>query len=315
MLPKKIILFVLLSAFVTLAAHTATSGNSHNANPAVPAPPKTNVEPVKETINGVEITDPYRWLEDQNSPETRAWINAQNAYTDSLLSKVPGRDVTEKEIAALSKIDAMGAPRVENDRYFFSKRSADQDQASLYMRKGLQGKDELLIDPLPMSPNHTVTVNLNDVSIDGSMLAYSIRQGGADEVTPHLFDVDAHKDLPDSFPKGRYAGISLTGDKSAVYYSLVTKEGPRVFVHKVGTNSANDTEIFGKGYGPEKIISVGVSEDDHYLQITVSHGSADVTELYFQDLKNKGPIVTLVKDLPSGFFGQIAGDKMYVRTN
>jgi prolyl oligopeptidase len=184
------------------------------------------------------------------------------------------------------------------------------------MRASLTGKDELLIDPLPMSDRHTVTVNLMAVSRDGSLLAYGVREGGADEVTPHLFDVDTRKDLADVFPKGRYSGFSILNDKRGVYLTRDTDDGPRVFFHKIGTATAADHEIFGKGYGPENIITSSVSRDNHYLQITVLHGSSgDHTEIYVQDLAARGPIVMLVKDIPSGFYGQIAGDRMYVRTN
>jgi prolyl oligopeptidase len=184
------------------------------------------------------------------------------------------------------------------------------------MRQGLTGKDELLIDPLPMSAHHTVTVNLSSVTRDGSLLAYSVREGGADEVTPHLFDVEARKDLADVFPKSRYSGFSLLNDKSGVYLTRDTADGPRVFFHKIGTETASDTEIFGKGYGRENIITTTVTRDNRYLQINVLHGSSgDHAEIYVQDLAAKGPIVTLVKDVLSGFNGQIAGDRMYVRTN
>src|SRR6476646_1284670 len=194
---KKASLPALFSFLVALAASAAVLASSTDGNPA--SPPKTTVTEVRETVQGTEIVDPYRWLEDQNSPETRAWIDAQNAYSDSLLSKLPGREALQKQVSALIKIDSMGAPTVMNGRYFFSKRLADQDQSSIFLRKGLDGKDELLIDPLPMSAKHTVTVNLTSVSRDGSLIAYAVREGGADEVTPHLFDVDARKDLADVF--------------------------------------------------------------------------------------------------------------------
>ena len=148
------------------------------------------------------------------------------------------------------------------------------------------------------------------------MLGYAVREGGADEVTPHLFDVNTHKDVADIFPKARYSGFAILNDKSGVYLTRDTAEGPRVYFHKIGTETAADKEIFGKGYGKETIIGSSVTRDNHYLQITVSHGSSgDHTEIYFQDLASKGPIVTVVKDIPSGFYGQIAGDRMYVRTN
>jgi prolyl oligopeptidase len=264
----------------------------------------------------VEITDPYRWLEDQNSPETRAWIDAQNAYTDSIIPKLPGREALKQRVSALVKIDTMSAPMVRYGRYFFFKRQADQDQAVLFLRDGLQGKDQVLVDPLPMSPDHTVTVGLFDVSKDATMLAYVIRHGGADEVEPHLFDVDARKDLPDSFPKGRYSGFSIALDKSGVYLTRLTPEGPRVYFHKIGDPAAAEVEMFGKGYGPEKIVSSGLSDDGRYLTITVSYGSAaERTEIYYADVSKKGPVVPVVTDLKAASFGQIEGDRLFVRTN
>ncbi|HET9365432.1 MAG TPA: prolyl oligopeptidase family serine peptidase, partial [Candidatus Angelobacter sp.] len=319
MTPRKITLLSLLSLLLLLFPLTvsiAALGNPHDGNSAIAAPPKTAVHEVKELVQGTEIVDPYRWLEDQNSPETRAWIDEENAYTDSLISKIAGREELQRQVSALIKIDTMTAPQVRNNRYFFSKRRADQDQSSLYMRKGLSGQDELLVDPLPLSPNHTVTVGINSITKDGKLMAYFVRHGGADETTPHLFDVDTHKDLPDVFPKARYSGVAVLNDKSGVYLTRDTTEGPRVYFHKIGTDSANDTEIFGKGYGPEKIITSSVTQDNHYLQITVLHGSAaNHSEIYIKDLANNGPIVTIVKDVEASFSGQIAGDRMYVRTN
>jgi len=313
---KNISLSLLLSFLLALAAGAVALKDPSDASSAVAAPPKTAVNAVKETVQGTVIVDPYRWLEDQNSPETRAWIDAQNAYSDGILSKLPGREAIRQQVSALIKIDSMGAPVVMNNRYFFTKRQAEQDQSSIFMRKGLAGNDELLIDPLPMSAHHTVTVNLSSVTRDGSLLAYSVREGGADEVTPRLFDVEARKDLADVFPKARYSGFSILNDKSGIYLTRDTAEGPRVFFHKIGTETASDTEIFGKGYGRENIITTTVSRDNHYLQINVLHGSSgDHSEIYVQDLAAKGPIVTLVKDVLSGFNGQIAGDRMYVRTN
>ncbi len=145
-------------------------------------PPKTEVNEVKEMVQGVEIIDPYRWLEDQNSPQTRAWIEAQNSYTESLLAKVPGRDELKEKISKFLKIDAMGTPIARNGRYFFTKRAADQDQSQLFMRKGLTGPDELLVDPLAMNPQHTTTVGFADVLPDGSLIAYGVRQGGCRKV-------------------------------------------------------------------------------------------------------------------------------------
>ncbi len=316
---RRISLVFLLAVFLlslSTAAPVQTLRPAHAADIAVIGPPKTEVKEVRETIHSVEIVDPYRWLEDQNSPQTRAWIDAENAYTDSLISRIPGREALKQNVAALLKIETMSTPVVRNGRYFFSRRRPDQDQALLYMRKGLTGKDELLVDPLALSKEHTITVGLNAVSRDGSLIVYALRHGGEDETVPHLFDVDAHKDLPDQFPHADYFGISILPDKSGLYLTRRTPEGPRVYFHKIGTNAGDDVEIFGKGYGPEIIIISSVSIDGRYLLISVSHGSAATkTEVYVQDLKNKGPIVPIVNDVTAAFNPVIAGDKVYLRTN
>ncbi len=317
---RRISLVFLLAVFLlslsTAAPAVQTLRPARAVDIAVIGPPKTEVKEVRETIHGVEIVDPYRWLEDQNSPQTRAWIDAENAYTDSLMNRIPGREALKQKVAALLKIETMSTPVVRNGRYFFTRRQPDQDQALLYMRKGLTGKDELLVDPLALSKEHTITVILNAVSRDGSLIVYALRHGGEDETVPHLFDVNAHKDLPDQFPHADYFGISILPDKSGLYLTRRTPEGPRVYFHKIGTNAGDDVEIFGKGYGPEMIISGSVSIDGRYLVITVNYGSAATkTEVYVQDLKNKGPIVPIVNDVTSAFYPVIAGDKIYLRTN
>jgi prolyl oligopeptidase len=311
--PHKYAPSVLSAIFLLGTFSLSAQAPRATASPGVPA---TAVNEVKETIHGVDIIDPYRWLEDQNSPQTRSWIDAQNAFTDSLLAKIPGRDALRQSVSGFLRTETMSIPTVRNDRYFFTRRQPDQDQSLLYMRRGATGKDEVLVDPLALNPQHTTTVNLVGVSDDGSWMIYALREGGEDETTRYLFDVDAHKNLPDKFPRARYSGMSITPDKSAVYYTKVMPEGPRVFVHKVGTDVDKDVEIFGKGYGPEKIIGSGLSQDGRYLLIEVSYGAAAVkTDVYFQDLAAKGPIRPVVNDLDAAFNARIGGDKMYLLTN
>ena len=279
-------------------------------------PPETKKEEVKETIHGVEITDPYRWLEDQNSPETRAWIDTQNAYTKSVLGDLPGRAAVEERIGELLKVDISSTPMERKGRYFFSRRHADRDLPILYVRKGIQGPDEVLVDPHSLSADHTTSVNFLDVASDGTLVAYGARQGGEDEITVKLLQVEGRRDLPDVLPRARYSGVAITGDRGAIYYSKQTKEGPRVFRHKMGTDVAEDVKLFGDGYGPEKIVSVGLSDDARYLVLVVFHGSAAAqTEVYFQDLVTGGPIQTVVNDVKARFLPSTAGDRMFLQTN
>jgi prolyl oligopeptidase len=280
------------------------------------APPPTRVVNVTETIHGVTVTDPYRWLEDQNSPETRAWINAQNAYTDSILSSAPGRDKIRQRLEQLLKIDIIGAPFERGGRYFIRKRRADQNQFVIYMRKGLTGKDEVVIDNNTLSADQTTTANIVDVTTDGKYMAYGIRQGGEDEIAVSIRNLDTGKDLPDKLARARYFGVSLKPDKTGMYYTRFEKEGPRVYYHALGTDVAGDRRIFGDGYGPGTIIGGNLSDDGRYLLLVVSFGSsADKTEVWIKDVQADGPITPIVKDIPARFSPEIAGDHLFLQTN
>jgi len=279
-------------------------------------PPATRTDNIKETIHGVTIADPYRWLEDQNSPETRKWIDQQNAYTRSVLDKIPGRGQLKDQLSRLMKIDVTGVPAERGGRLFFLRRLAAQDQAVLYMRPAAGGRDEMLVDPNPMSADHTTSVTLLDVSYDGKLLAYGIRQGGEDETTVTFLNVDTRKELSDRLPRGRY-GISIKPDRTGFYYSKYEKDGTtRIYYHAFGKPAASDPQIFGKGYGPENDISAYVTDNGRYLIIQVTKGSAeDETELWMQNLASSGPIVPIVKGIKAAFIGHAAGDTLFIRSN
>jgi prolyl oligopeptidase len=286
------------------------------ATATVSKPPETRIEVVRDTLHGQVIEDPYRWLEQQNAPETRRWIEAQNAYTDALLGAVPGHDRVHARLEQLVKVDAQGTPFERSGRYFYTRRLASQAINVLCMRQGLNGKEQVLIDPHPLSPDQTTTVSFLDVSDDGKRMAYATRIGGEDEVAVAFRDIETGKDLPDRLPRARFLGIKMTADQKGVYYSRHTAEGSRVYYHAMGTDPAADQLLFGTGYGPGKIINVTVSEERRWLQITVNHGSGtERSEVYVMDLVNGGPVVPVVNDVLAYFTGQIAGDTMYLRTN
>lgn len=278
-------------------------------------PPKTRAEDVKDTIFGATIADPYRWLEDQNSAETRAWIDEQNRYTDSILQALPGRDQISRRLAELLKIDTISIPFERGGRYFFSKRRADQNQPVIYMREN--GKDTALIDPNAWTKDQTSSASMMEVSQDGKLLMYGIREGGADEVTGVIMDIDSRKELPDRFPKGRYFGITMTPDKKGLYYAKYQNGvGSRIMYHEMGADISKDVEIFGKGYGPTQIISPDVSRDGRWLTIFVSHGSAArKIEVYIKDLEKNGPITSIVNDVEASFSGTIEGGQLFMLTN
>ena len=174
----------------------------------------------------------------------------------------------------------------------------------------------MLLDPHGLSADHSVSVNFEDVSLDGRVVAYGVRNGGQDEVEIRFMDVDTRGELKDALPRGRYEGVAVAADRSAVYYSRQTDQGPRVFRHVMGTDVARDEEIFGKGYGPEKYIDIGLSADGRWLKMEAEHGSAGLkVDVYVRDLRKNTPVVTIVNDVDASFTGAIGGDRLYLLTN
>jgi prolyl oligopeptidase len=299
---------LIVSGLIMLCAATAFA--------QTPAPPATRQDNVKETIHGVEIVDPYRWLEDQDAKEVRDWVSAENAYTHSQLDKLPSRPAIYKRLMEMLRHDTMGSPFLrENGYYFFTKKGADQDLPSIFRRKGPSGPDELLIDPQPMSPDHTTSVTMEDVTDDGSRMIYAVRHGGEDETELHIMDANAHHDLPEVFPRALYYGVSWKKDKSGFYYTVGRRDsGKRMYYHALGTEVAKDKEIFGEGYGPDTWIDGGVSENGRYLLISVQAGWAK-DDLFIQDIQENGPVRPLIKDLNAHFTPKFAGDYLIVQTD
>jgi prolyl oligopeptidase len=281
------------------------------------AQPPTKAEPVTETLHGVTITDPYRWLEDQNSPATRAWLEAQESYARPMLDAIPGRDALRKKLDALLRIDVIGTPEVHQGRYFFARKLAGEDRYSLMVRQGFGGKDEVLVDPKVATDEPTTALSYLDISDDGNLVAFGARRGGEDEVSVRLVDVRSRKFLGDALPRGRYFGFALKHDKSGFYYSRHSNEvGSRVFYHAMGTPVSDDREIFGKGYAPSHLIACGVSDNGRWLLISVQEGvPAKHSEVWFQDLHTPGaPIRNLVKD-DAEFNIALGGDWLFLLTN
>jgi len=305
-----------VSSFVPMVLVLSSLGFAQSPDAGANAPPPTRRGDVQETLHGVTISDPYRWLEDQNSPETRAWINQQNEYTHKLLDRWPGRDRLRSRLAELMKVEQINVPLERHGRLFYRKRAADQVQFVIYTRQGDEGKEEVLIDPNPMSPDHSTNVEVMDASKDGKLLAYGIRQGGKDETELHMLDVDARHDLADVLPPRVYFDVSFLLDHSGFYYSTMADDGPRVRFHKMGTKADADTDVFGKGYTKQDIIVGDVSEDGRHLVFHVLHGAnADKVEIWVQDLAKMGPIEPVIKDLDARTFAFPVGDELFLHTN
>ena len=219
---------------------------------ALTGPPPSRKDSTVDRVHGIDIADPYRWLEDQDSPDTRAWIEAQNAYTDAVIGPLPGKGRIEKRIAELMKIETTSVPVVRGGRYFYAKRRAAQNLSVIYLRSSREAGEEILIDPHPLSADHSTSVGIMDVSPDGSTLVYGIRAGGEDEVTVRIMDVETRKELPDALPRARYSGISITRDKQLLYYSRQTPDGPRAFVHRMGADPRPTRRSSARVTAPKK---------------------------------------------------------------
>lgn len=280
-------------------------------------PPPTRVDPVTETIHGVPITDPYRWLENQNAPETRAWLVEQNKFARHYLDAIPGRDEIRKALESLQKIDSLSSPVEVEGRYFFSRRLASEDRRSLLMRRGFKDNDEILVDPAKVASDPASSISYADITPDGKMIAYSIRRGGEDEAEVHLMDVATRKELPDTLPRGRYFGIAIKPDKSGCFYSrFEAGKGFRVYYHAMGSPASSDQMIFGEGYGPGWFVGVGLDESGRWLTITTGEGvPAAHSELFVRDLKAGGEIRNILKAANADFDAEMAGDYLLLTTN
>jgi prolyl oligopeptidase len=301
---------------LTLSFEIAGLAAAQEVSPTAKCPPAARTDSAKDAFGGTVVADPYRWLEDQDSPETRAWIAAEQKCTDAVLRRLPGRVQFSKRLGELLHSDSFETPTERGGRYFFRKRLAGQDLYVLYLRRGLNATDEVLIDPLSWSADHSVSVTLENVSRDGKFVFYGRRDGGQDEITPRILDVDREQSLPDAFIKGQYFALEPTPDNKAVYYSLVTPDGPRAFYHRMGADPAKDQMIYGNGLGKDKILSMQLSEDGAYLIYLIVYGSgSERTELYVQNVKENGPVVAVANDEKALFYPAFAGNRLYILTN
>jgi len=302
-------------ASATLSVLVVVAATRISLPAQISPPPATRQDNVHEVIHGVEVVDPYRWLENQDGRETREWIAAQNAYTQSLLNPLPMRERIYKRLMEMYRHESISQPKEENGSYFFMKRGADQDLWSIYVRTGPDGPDELLVDPQPLSPDHTTSVTLEGASQDGKFVAYGVRRGGEDETEIHVFDVTSGHDLPDRLPRALYLGLSWEKDGRAFYYTRAQRDvGKRIYRHVLRTDPAQDTEIFGKGYGPDVWVSPYASRDGRYLLATVQKGWQS-SELFLQDLAGHGPFRSLTAGIAARFEPQFAGDNLIVQTD
>jgi prolyl oligopeptidase len=304
-------------AVVYLAILVSLTALASSAQTTSIAPPPTAIEPKQETIHGVVVSDPYQWLEDSSSTRTRAWIEAQQNYTASLLGRRPEIASVRKDVFDLVNLEQAERVLFRNGRYYILKKAAGQEIASLYVRNGESGKDDLLIDPSGWSPDHSDTIELLDASRDGKLIAYSVRHGGRDQTSIHFYDADRRRDLPDVLPEARYIewAMPLSPDGQRAFYVKIEDAGPRLYEHRLGTQPARDPLLFGSDMGPQMILLSSLSEDGATLLIHALQGASDVSDVYLKDLRTNLPVKPIVKGIAATFLAVAEGNRLYIQTN
>ena len=290
---------------------TACSAPSDPPKPALTYP-ATTMGTVAEDYHGTKVPDPYRWMENLDSPDVAAWVKAQNAVTDPYLAALPRRKALNERLTALWDYPRVGLPSLEGGQMFYAKNSGLQRQAPIFRRDGIDKPPTLVIDPNVISEEGTVSFAEYKVSPDAKFMAYGLAEGGADWETIHVRDLPTGKDLADEVRWMRFSGISWTKDAKGFYYSRYPEppkgkvleaalSGHTLYYHRVGTPQSEDLLVYERKDLPGWIINGGVTEDGRYLLILMFEGSGNKNRLYAADLGNaktpnlKAPIKPVVE--------------------
>ena len=290
-----------------------------------PPPPGTARDPVADTIHGVEFTDDYRWLEDQYSPATRAWIAEQNAYAELVVGDTALRAELAGRLRELMDVPGALLPRRAGDYEYFSMRRPGREAGAIHRRPAPaereytpidpEGDFEVVVDPLDIHPDGTTGVSIRDFSPDGDLMLYAIRDGGRDEVSIRVRNLPAGEDLPDRLPEHLYGRVSFNRDGSGFHYVSRSREtGGRVRLHMLGTDVADDVELFGRGHGPESFVGFSEGAGGRYMVYTVQHGWAR-TDVYLQDLRAGGEPRPIVVGAPARFSVRFVRGELWLLTN
>ena len=277
-----------------------------------PTYPQTRQVDQADDYHGTIVQDPYRWLEDLESPETAEWIAAQNQVTASYLDQIPRREQIKERLTQIWNYERYSAPFREGDRYFYSKNDGLQNQSILYTLKSLQDAPKILLDPNKLSADGTVALGGISISDDGRLMAYGLSQAGSDWVEWKVRDIESGVDLPDHLKWVKFSGASWTKDSLGFYYSCYdAPQGDalaevnyyqKLYYHQVGTPQSQDRLVYDRPDQKEWGFSAGVTEDGNYLIISVWKGTDSKNLVFYQDLtKVDSPVVELVKDFDASY--------------
>ena len=286
-----------------------------------------------DDYHGVSVADPYRWLEDTDSPATKAWVEAENRLTESFLATIPERPAIKSKLTEIWNFARYSAPFKEGGRYFYFQNTGLQNQSVLYVQDGRNSSPRVLLDPNVLSPDGTVALSGQAASDNGRYLAYSISTSGSDWQELHVRDVNTGRDLPDVVKWVKFSSISWTHDEKGFFYSRYDEPASgnkltnvnrnhKIYYHRLGRPQSSDELIYDRPDQPDWLLFGNVTDDGQYLIITVAQGTDVRNRLYFIDLDNPGkpeinnPVFRLIDrfDAEYEFVGN-RGTMFYVRTD
>ena len=310
---KKLIFLLVLTA--TVASYGQKQNNVKY--------PQTKKGETVDLYFDTKVNDPYRWLEDDKSAETAAWVKSENEVTYDYLSKIPFRAALKDRLQKLWNYEKIGSPSTEGNFSYFFKNNGLQNQSVLY-RKDASGKEEIFLDPNTFSKDGTTSLGEMDFSKDGSKMAYSISEGGSDWRKVIIMDALSKKIIEDTLVDVKFSGLSWKGNEGFYYSSYDKPKGSqlsaktdqhKLYFHKLGTSQKEDQVIFGEDQ-KRRYVGGSVTDDDHYLIITASTSTYG-NELYFKDLSQpNSPIVTIVDNFNSdNNVIENEGSKLFIETD
>ncbi len=266
-----------------------------------------------DEYHGTKVPDPYRWLEDPDSPETRKWIEAENALSSSFLEAIPQRKAILDRLTKLWNYERYGVPSRKGGRYFFTKNDGLQNQGVLYTMESLAGEPRVLLDPNRLSEDGTIALKGTSVSEDGNHLAYGLSSGGSDWEEWRVRDVRTGEDLADHLRWIKFSGASWTHDGKGFYYGRYDEPAAgqeleavnyfqKLYYHRVGTPQSEDRLVYERPDQKEWGFGATVSEDGRYLVIGVWRSSLDKSKVFYQDLQTPdSPIQELLGDFEASY--------------
>lgn len=288
--------------------------------------PAAREDAIADDYFGTSVRDPYRWLEDPDSAETRAWVDAQNALSRRFIDAVPEREAIERRLSEIWNYERYGLPEKEAGRYFFARNDGLQNQAVWYVSDALEAAPRVLVDPNTLSKDGTLAVNGTAPSPDGKLFAYACSEAGSDWETLRVRSIEDSRDLDDRVEWVKFSGIAWSGDSRGFYYSTfpmhdtsgnVKLERQELRYHEVGTPQSADRLVYARPDEPEWGLVAMVTDDREMLVMTVSKGTDPRTQVFVQDLRQPGqPVIELVTGFDAEYDPlEKLGRKLYVRTD